>query len=53
MKRFGALSIRSKLTLASALLMSLTVIAVIALTINLMSRASTNVAEARARALVE
>lgn len=53
MKRFGALSIRSKLTLASALLMSLTVIAVIALTINLMSRASTDVAKARARALVE
>ncbi|WP_410219328.1 HAMP domain-containing protein, partial [Paracoccus sp. (in: a-proteobacteria)] len=50
--QIGSMSIRTKVAVASAALTSCAVIAVIALTINLMSRASTQEAEARARALM-
>lgn len=50
--KLASLSIRTKLVLASATLTSCAVLAVIILTISLMSRASTEEAEARARALM-
>ncbi|MBM3605354.1 MAG: methyl-accepting chemotaxis protein [Alphaproteobacteria bacterium] len=50
--RLASLSIRTKLVLASATLTSCAVLSVIVLTISLMSRASNDEAEARARALM-